>query len=98
KCRSNFRRCPWMDGVPETQEQFSAMSMDGRYAENAGAIFDDVHGWTVCRKRRSNFRRCPWMDGMPALPTFVWSKMPEHSGDSADGGRQRLSRTLRQQR
>ena len=25
------------------------MSMDGRYAGNAGAISGDVHGWTVCR-------------------------------------------------
>jgi hypothetical protein len=35
------------------QEQFSYMSMDGRYIENAGAIFLYVHGWTVYRKCRS---------------------------------------------
>src|SRR6476659_2485922 len=43
------------------------MSMDGRYAGNAGAIAGDVHGWTVCLQCRSNCRRCPWMDGMPAM-------------------------------
>ncbi len=40
------------------------MSRDGRYVENAGAVFYDVQGWTVCRKRRSSFLRCPGMDGM----------------------------------
>src|SRR5216110_2810954 len=39
KCRSNFRRWPWMAGMPEMQEQFPAMAMEGRYAKNAGAIF-----------------------------------------------------------
>jgi len=40
------------------------MSMDGRYLENAGAIFYYVHGWTVFRKCRSDFLLCPWMDGI----------------------------------
>src|SRR5690349_10598164 len=43
------------------------MAMDGRYAENAGAIFGDGHGWPVCRKCRSNFRRWPWTAGMPEM-------------------------------
>jgi hypothetical protein len=46
-----------MAGMPEMQEQFSAIAMDGGYAENAGAILGDRHGWRVCRKYRSNFRR-----------------------------------------
>jgi len=66
--------------MPEMQEQFPVMSMDGRYAGNAGqfpvmstdgryagnagAVSGYVHGWTVCRKRRSSFRLCPRMDGM----------------------------------
>jgi len=36
-----------MAGTPEMQEQFPAMIMDGRYAENAGAISGDGHGWSV---------------------------------------------------
>ena len=32
-----------MDGTRKTQEQFSGMDMDGRYTENAGAVFRDVH-------------------------------------------------------
>jgi hypothetical protein len=28
-----------MAGMPKMQEHFSAMAMDGRYAENAGAFF-----------------------------------------------------------
>jgi hypothetical protein len=39
------------------------MSMEGRYTENAGAVFWDVHGRTVHRKRRSSFLGCPWQDG-----------------------------------
>jgi hypothetical protein len=38
-----------MVGMPKMQEQFSAMAMDGRYAENAGAIFGDGHGCPVWR-------------------------------------------------
>jgi hypothetical protein len=38
-----------MAGMPKMQEQFSAMAMDGRYAENAGAIFGYGHGWPVRR-------------------------------------------------
>jgi hypothetical protein len=38
-----------MVGMPEMQEQFSAMTRDGRYAGNAGAIFGDDQGWSVCR-------------------------------------------------
>jgi hypothetical protein len=33
-----------MAGMPKTQERFSAMAMDGRYAENAGAVFGNGHG------------------------------------------------------
>ena len=40
---------------------------DGVYAENAGAIFCYVQGWTVCRKCRSNFLLCPGMDGMQKM-------------------------------
>jgi len=56
-----------MAGMAKMQEQFSAMAMDGRYGENAGAIFGDGHGWPVCRKCRSNFRRWPWMAGMAKM-------------------------------
>jgi len=56
-----------MAGMPEMQEQFSAMAMDGRYAGNAGAIFGNtmdgryagnagaIFGNTMARQ--SNFRR-----------------------------------------
>jgi hypothetical protein len=30
--------------MPEMQEQFPAVAMDGRYAGNAGAISGDGHG------------------------------------------------------
>jgi hypothetical protein len=43
-----------MAGMPEMQEQFPAMAMDGRYAGNAGAISADGHGRPVRRKCRSN--------------------------------------------
>ncbi|MEO5624192.1 MAG: hypothetical protein ABIQ78_12315, partial [Dokdonella sp.] len=59
-----------MDGMPKMQEQFSAMAMDGRYAENAGAIFGDGHGWTVCWVR-GRFQR------PRTLPTSVWVAMLE---------------------
>jgi hypothetical protein len=55
--------------------------MDGRYIENAGAIFLYVHGWTVYRKCRSNFLVCPWMDGisamqeqLPKMVTLIWQQ------------------------
>jgi hypothetical protein len=54
-----------MAGMPEMQEQFLAMAMDGRYAGNAGAISGNGHGWPVCRKCRSNFWQWPWIAGMP---------------------------------
>ena len=53
--------------MPTMQEQLSAMAMDGLYADNAGAVFGDGHGWPVCRQRRSSFRRWPWMACMPAM-------------------------------
>ncbi len=40
------------------------MSRVGRYAEIAGANFDDGHGRTVRRNCRSKVRRWPWMAGM----------------------------------
>jgi hypothetical protein len=40
-----------MAGMPEMQEHFPAMAMDGRYAGNAGAFF----------------RRWPWMAAMPEM-------------------------------
>jgi hypothetical protein len=54
-----------MAGMPEMQEHFPAMAMDGRYAGNAGAFSGDGHGWPVCRKCRSIFRRWPGTDGTP---------------------------------
>jgi len=48
--------------APEIQVPFF-MSMEGRYTENAGAVFWDVHGRTVHRKRRSSFLGWPWKDG-----------------------------------
>jgi len=35
--------------MPEMQEHFPAMAMDGRYAGNAGAFSGDGHGRPVCR-------------------------------------------------
>ena len=73
QCRSNCRRCPWMDGMPAMQEQLPA----------------NVHGWTVCRplpaihgllgigaparqKCRSDFRRCRFRVG-PGPPQLAMS-------------------------
>ena len=61
-----FYLWPWMACMPATQEQLSAMAMDGLYAGNAGAVVGDGHGWPVCRQRRSSCRRWPWMACMPA--------------------------------
>ncbi|MEP2366326.1 MAG: hypothetical protein ABJJ74_01285, partial [Kangiellaceae bacterium] len=44
--------------IQKMQEQFSVMSKDGRYSENAGAVFCYVQGWTVFRKCRSSFLLC----------------------------------------
>ncbi|MFZ1724244.1 MAG: hypothetical protein WAT76_11505, partial [Dokdonella sp.] len=52
QCSAGFL-CPWMDGMPTTQEQLSAFAMDGRYADNAGAVAGICHGWTVHRQRRA---------------------------------------------
>jgi len=56
-----------MAGMPEMQEQFPAMAMDGRYAGNAGAISGDSHGWPVCRKMQEQFSAMQWMAGMPEM-------------------------------
>jgi len=56
-----------MAGMPEMQEQFPAMAMDGWYAANAEATSGYGHGWPVCRKCRSNFRLRPRIAGMPAM-------------------------------
>jgi len=68
-----FFLCPWTDGTPEMQEQFPAMSMDGRYAGNAGAISGDIHGRTVRRKCRSNFRH-PWATIAPKNAGAIFGK------------------------
>ena len=41
------------------------MAMDGLYADNAGAVVGDGHGWPVCRQRRSSCRRVMSCDSLP---------------------------------
>jgi len=77
-----------MDGTPEMQEHFPAMSMDGRYAGNAGAISGDVHGGRYAGKCRSNFPASPWIPSALEVPEhfrhlFMTAGMPEISGTIA---------------
>jgi len=49
-------------------------AMDGRYAENAGAIFGDAMDGRYAEKCRSNFRR--WHGCKPNYRLFNSSKIP----------------------
>jgi len=60
--------------MPEMQEQFPAIAMDGVYAGNAGAISGDRHGWRPLPAMASEG------PSRPSWPSGHLGSCPSHSG------------------